>query len=72
MQIDALTANLRDLTETVQALPGRAVSVQRTMMLKHMRGGNDNLDSSLARSHADCYGGYHGLWTVISETFGRC
>lgn len=61
--MDALAANLRELTETVKGLPELATPVHHTMVLKHSVDKGSDSDASLARSQAHIYG-HLGMWTV--------
>ncbi|VDN95410.1 unnamed protein product [Brugia pahangi] len=51
-QMDALAASLRELSETVKALPQEITPAHHTMIMKHVAGRTNDADVSLASSQA--------------------
>lgn len=61
--MDALAASLRELTETVRALPRELAPAHNSIMLNHIRGRSSDADVSLARSQTHPHD-YFSMWTV--------
>lgn len=61
--MDALATSLRELTETVKALPQEVTPAHHSMIVKHAGGTTSDTDASLARTQVHSHD-YFGVWTV--------